>query len=241
VTARPPGRWRRQERTATARELLGPWPVPDGGPVVRTGHVAGRAALVLGSTQDPAVADVDAAAAAAVDVVRRSTGGGAVLVAPHAQVWLDLWIPRDDPLWDDDVVRAARFLGRAWATALGTLGASSLAVHEGGATKTAWSALVCFAGRGPGEVARADEAGGAKVVGIAQRRTRAGVRLHASAPLRWEPAPLLRLLRVPGGADASSLDSVAVGLREVVAPAHGGLTDAELLTSVEEAVLAALS
>src|SRR3546814_17233262 len=50
---------------------------------------------------------------------------------------------------------------------------------------------VCFAGRGPGEVLR----GEAKVVGIRQRRTRAGARFQCAVPVVWEPALLAALLR----------------------------------------------
>ena len=60
-------------------------------------------AVVLGSTQRPAVVDAAAAAAAGLDVVRRRSGGGAVLVAPDDPVWVDVWVPAGDPLWTADV------------------------------------------------------------------------------------------------------------------------------------------
>ena len=41
-----------------------------------------------------------------MDVVRRRSGGGAVLVGAGEQVWVEVWIPRDDALWDDDVIRS---------------------------------------------------------------------------------------------------------------------------------------
>ncbi len=102
-----------------------------------------------------------------VDVVRRRSGGGAVLVGAGEQVWVEVWIPRDDPLWDDDVIRSSWWLGETWKRALEELGAPGLLVHRRRSTGRDWSDLVCFAGIGPGEVM----AGTAKVVGVAQRRT----------------------------------------------------------------------
>jgi hypothetical protein len=254
VTGHPSAGWRVERDTGTAASLLAPWP-PVGdqdGPVVRAGRVSGRPALVLGSTQPRAVVDEEGAASAGIDIVRRTTGGGAVLVAPDAQVWLDLWVPRRHPLWDDDIVRSALWLGDAWVAALEGLGAGGLGVHRGPVTRRPWSDLVCFAGLGPGEVhvsrpsapapaGAGPAAAGAKVMGLAQRRTGAGARFHTSAPLRWDPAPLLGLL--DGGDDRPSLREVAVGLRTVV-PARRtdgpDAPDAEVIAAVENAVIAAL-
>ena len=64
---------------------------------------AGHAALVLGSTQPGTSVDSARAARAGIEVVRRRSGGGAVLVGPGDPVWIDVWLPRGDPLWHDDV------------------------------------------------------------------------------------------------------------------------------------------
>jgi hypothetical protein len=119
-------------------------------------------------------------------------------------------VPRGDPLWDDDVGRAAAWLGRVWAAALGRLGVPAT-VHDGGLVRTAWSALVCFAGWGPGEVA----VGGRKAVGLAARRTRAGARFQCGLARHWDPAPLLDLLTLDQGERAvgrRALADVAVGV-----------------------------
>ncbi len=150
-----------------------------------------RPALVLGSTQPGAVADAAAGAAAGVEVVRRRSGGGAVLLEPGGTVWVDVEVPRGDPLWDDDVGRAAWWVGDAWAAAVGGT------VHRGRFEPGAWGALVCFAGLGPGEVTAA--AGGPKVVGVSQRRTRAGARFQCAVPRRWEPERLASLLALGDG------------------------------------------
>ena len=56
--------------------------------------------------------------------------------------------PAADPLWDDDVISSAWWLGETWALALEGLGAPSVAVHRGRVTRADWSDLVCFAGVG---------------------------------------------------------------------------------------------
>ena len=75
--------------------------------------------------------------------------------------------------------------------------------------------LVCFAGRGPGEVFH----GARKVVGLSQWRAREGALFSSCAYLRWDPAPLLALIdRGRAGAReelSRGLTPVAVGLAEL--------------------------
>jgi lipoate---protein ligase len=155
-------------------------------------------ALVLGSTQ-PAVDERE------VPVVRRRTGGGAVLVRPDEQLWVDVLLPAGDPLWDDDVGRSFHWMGQAWVDALRTTGVEA-AWHHGAMVCTPWCRQVCFAGIGSGEVT----VDGRKVVGLAQRRTRAGALFQCAALLRWDAAALVDLL---------SLDSDALAGIEPVASA----------------------
>ena len=130
------------------------------------------AAFVIGSTQPGPVGAPDR------PMVRRRSGGGGVLMEPGRLLWVDLVVPRGDPWWDDDVGRAADPVGRAWATAIGRLGLAP-AVHTGGLASSPWSRSLCFAGLGPGEVTVERR----KVVGIAQRRTRAGACFQCAVPL----------------------------------------------------------
>jgi len=146
-------------------------------------------ALVLGSTQHAGIADIGAAEKAGVAVVRRRSGGGAVLVGTGEVVWIDVFVPGGDRLWEHDVGRATHWLGRAWAATLASLGHGA-EWHDGPLVTGAWSALVCFAGLGPGEV----RTGGAKVVGISQRRTREGALFQCAALLGWDPGPTLAVL-----------------------------------------------
>jgi lipoate-protein ligase A len=170
-----------------------------------------RPALVLGSTQPDDVVDRSAARAAGVEVARRRSGGGAVWLEPGGTSWVDVLLPRGDPLWDDDVGRAVYWLGHAWVTALG----APAEVHRDGMVCSAESGRACFAGLGPGEVT----IGGRKAVGISQRRTRAGARFQCVAYERWNPDPLVRLLRL-SREEAAALEAVGTGL-------GGGLHDIE--------------
>jgi lipoate-protein ligase A len=149
-----------------------------------------RPALVLGSAQADTVVDAAACARAGVEVVRRRSGGGAVLLIPGEVVWVDVVLPATDPRWSDDVGRATWWLGEAWAAALAGLGHPDAQVHRGAMVTSAWSQLVCFAGLGPGEVTVA----GRKVVGISQRRARGVARFQCAVHRRWDPAALIGLL-----------------------------------------------
>ena len=138
-------------------------------------------ALALGSTQSIDDVDLDAARRLDVDVFNRQSGGGAVLLDPGAQLWIDVVIGRSDPLWDDDVSLASQWLGDVWVTTLRSVGIEGV-VHRGAMVATALSTVACFAGLAAGELT----VDGAKVVGISQRRTRAGARFQCSVPLRWD-------------------------------------------------------
>lgn len=194
----------RRERVPPAVAFARPWPAPP----VRSVWVVEptAAALVLGSTQPWPDGE---GASRPVDVVRRRSGGGAVLVEPGRLVWVDVFVPAGDPLWVADVDRAFLWLGRAWAAAFAAVGVPGAAVHDGPLVRTAWSGRVCFAGLGPGEVTVA----GAKVVGISQRRARAGALFQCAALLAWDPAPLVDLLALdPAAVAAADLAGVARGL-----------------------------
>lgn len=156
-----------------------------------------RPALVLGSTQGEDLVDVEIARSFDVAVARRRSGGGAVLVVPGNTVWIDVVVPAGDPLWDDDVARAAHWLGETWQATLAELGLGGAEVHRGALTCGPLGRLVCFGSVGAGEVTL----DGRKVVGISQRRTRRAARFQCALYRDWETAPLVRLLRIdPDGA-----------------------------------------
>jgi len=165
---------------------------PSAGRAVWVFEPAGPA-VVLGSAQRDEAVDRRVADALGIDVVRRRSGGGAVLVVPGEMVWVDLVIGADDPLWQADVGRSMHWVGEAWAAALATFGVAS-AVHRGAMRRPPWSTEVCFAGVGPGEVLDAD---GRKLVGISQRRSRDWARFQTMLHRRWRPELVAALVSPP--------------------------------------------
>lgn len=148
-----------------------------------------RPTLVLGSTQGVETFDAQELERAGAVVRKRRSGGGAVLVEPGRAVWVDTWLPRSDPLYEDDVSRSRAWVGAWWAAALG----DGVAVHDGPPLCTRWSDTVCFGGTAAGEVV----AGGRKVVGVAQWRAREGALTHGLAYVGIDWALAARLLRLP--------------------------------------------
>lgn len=153
---------------------------------------ADRATLVLGSAQPIAAIDADEAQRRGIAVARRRSGGGGVLLWPGEYVWLDLEIPASDELWSHDVGRSMWWVGELWRTAMEPLSASAT-VHHGRLQHSPWSAHVCFAGVGPGELMQGD----AKLVGVSQRRTRTAARFQSMVHLHWRPDVVAALVAPP--------------------------------------------
>jgi lipoate---protein ligase len=175
-----------------------------------------RAVLVLGSTQSAWVAEPSRLRAAGVELARRRSGGGAVLLEPGAQTWVDVWVPRDDPLWEVEPRRSAERVGEWWAASLPAGPAREDArVHRGTPTPGPSGDLVCFAGVAAGEVV----VRGRKLVGLAQWRSREGALVHGCAYRSWDPGRILALLDpVDTRHLGASLAGVATGLDDVGAP-----------------------
>jgi lipoate-protein ligase A len=227
--------WRIEERTGSAAALHEAWPATVTNPSERAIGICtvSAPAVVLGSTQQLSVVDSERAQAAGVVVARRRSGGGAVLVTPADPIWVDAWIPRGDPLWLDDVARAFDWVGDTWGRVLEGLGITGVSVHRDGlAACTSWSSLVCFGGVGTGEVLDAD---GRKVVGISQRRTRAGAWFHGACLRRWEPGPLLDVLALDADqrvAAQADLAEAATGIDQLLpSPQDSPRVDASSVVS----------
>ncbi len=173
-----------------------------------------RPTLVLGSTQPVELVARLRVKERGVDVARRRGGGGSVFLQPGDHVWIDSWIPRHDPLWDVDVSAAAAWVGAWWCEALATLGVGGLDVHSGRSVPGELGELVCFAGRGPGEVFHH----GRKVTGLSQWRGREGALFSSCAYAHWDPVPLIELVHVDDAVRAGlvrDLTDTAVGVAEL--------------------------
>jgi len=228
-----------EERTATPAELHASWPATDGDPGVR--RIAfcrpTRTAVVVGSTQPVDVVDAEVARRAGIDIVRRRSGGGAVLVTPDDPVWVDVWLPAGDPRWSTDVTAAFGWVGTAWAAALERLGLDRVQVQGAGpGACTRWSSLVCFGGVGAGEVS----VGGRKVVGLAQRRNRRGAWFHTACVRHWDPTLLLELLDLSPGERAAASEGLSGAVTGVVDESAGRSRGVVTAAAVETAFLESL-
>lgn len=198
---------------AAAERVAGPVPAPAVFVLEAT-----SAAIVLGRAQPAAHVDAARAADAGIAIVRRCSGGGAVLVEPGLDLWVDVLLPAGHPRWDGDVGRAAWWVGAAWVEALASAGIGGGVVHRGGLDRGKWGDRVCFAGLGPGEVT----IGGRKVVGISQRRTRFAALFQCLAVTSWDPGPLVGLLALEGAVRAAAVrDMAGVAVGVGAGPAAG--------------------
>jgi lipoate-protein ligase A len=199
--------------------------------------VPSRPAIVLGSRQAPDVLDSDRCRAAGIEVVRRRSGGGAVLVDPGSSIWFDILVPLPNPTITDDLRASMITVGRWWSGALDTVltpsAGTGFVVHEGPVIADEWGELVCFAGLGPGEITWR----GAKLVGLSQRRTRALARFQSQIHLD-DPTDAVRSLLSTSPPDAPRrpavvaevssmggtrrLDELAVDLLDAVARSIAG-------------------
>ena len=153
-----------------------------------------RDAIVLGSTQERSLLNEAACLSHDVEIVKRRSGGGLVLLSADSTLWVDVEIPSDHSLWLNDVGSSSLWLGQVFVEVLTALGQENLELHRGALMKSNWSSLICFAGKGPGEVFAAD---GSKIVGISQRRTRDWARFQCAVSLKWRPELLRELLHEP--------------------------------------------
>jgi lipoate-protein ligase A len=169
-----------------------------------------RATLVLGGSQSSDV--LDAHKIEGIPLRRRRGGGGLVLARPN-DLWVDWWIPHDDERWSPDVHVSSVRVGQWWAQALRS-GVDDVTVHDGQLKGEVAHRVVCFAGRGPGEVF----VSGRKAVGVTQWRVREGV--FVSTILHAEPTTdvLAYLATVPSGLD-DALDHKALSTLRSVDPA----------------------
>lgn len=207
--------WRVEHRRGTAQALhdLAVSEPLDGRTVIVQEAVA--PALVLGSAQDDRMVDRLRLETAGIELARRRSGGGAVLLRPGDHVWVDLLIGSDDPLWELDVERAAWWVGEAWTAALGLGERTGVEIHRHGLSDRGAGRIACFAAVGPGEVT----VDGRKALGISQRRTRLGARFQCIAYRDWQPLLLASLMR----ADAPIPTAVSDALLErVLAPVDPG-------------------
>src|SRR6185295_6864052 len=185
--------------------------------------------------------DLAAATALGLGLVRRPTGGSAILhEGPELELTYSVTARAGDFEGADDLLETYRWIGAALAAGINRLGAPIEMVPVQPSDPTAMPAF-CFARTGSYEL----EAGGLKVVGSAQRRQGTGFLQHGSVMLGAAPDRLRRVFpaerdplagmttleavlgRRPGFDE--TMTALGEGFREVHALelAPGGLSGAE--------------
>jgi lipoate-protein ligase A len=151
-----------------------------------------RALLVLGSSQSLDV--LDGEVSEKVTLRRRKGGGGLVLLHPN-DIWVDWWIPANDEQWSKDVHVSSIRAGMLWRDVVASRVSLPVTVHEGSLEGELAHRMVCFAGKGPGEVF----VEGRKAVGVTQWRVREGVFLSTVLATHDSREVLSYLREVPKG------------------------------------------
>ena len=140
--------------------------------------------------------DLDAAGAMGIGLVRRATGGSAILhEGPALEVTYSVTAAGGDFAGADDLLATYRWIGRALEHGLRALGAPVAMVPVQPSDPRSMPAF-CFARTGSYEL----EVEGLKVVGSAQRRQGAGFLQHGAVMLGADPARLRRVF--PGSGDS---------------------------------------
>lgn len=133
------------------------------------------ACLSLGYGQHSREADFDRLATYGWDIVRRPTGGKAILHTDELTYSLSL--PADHPLATGDVVESYRRISRALTAGLRALGLATQADQQTGLSSAVGP--VCFETPSHYEIT----AGGRKLIGSAQVRRKSGILQHGTLPL----------------------------------------------------------
>ena len=199
--------WNVSEMGGAVAALHGPLPSSPSGVASAWPMAPTDAAVVLGSGQAARVVDAAAAASRGLGICHRRSGGGLVVIDPASCRWVDLHVPTGHPLWCGQVDVAFDWLGATWVRALAARGVEASA-HRGPILRRGAGRIVCFAGIARGEVHLA----GRKLVGISQRRDRAGARFQCIVYSDFDVARHLALLASPADRDAvgaALTDSVA--------------------------------
>ena len=152
--------------------------------------------LVLGSSQSTDLLNPDKIPD--FEVRRRRGGGGIVLLQPD-DIWIDWWIPASDSRWSPDVHVSSINVGVWWKEALEAQLSKAVSIHEGPLEGEQEHRVICFAGKGPGELF----IDGKKTVGVTQWRVREGTFLSSVIHAKDSSEVVSVLKDIPPGLAAS--------------------------------------
>ncbi|MBE7418168.1 MAG: ligase [Ideonella sp.] len=192
--------------------------------------------MILGCAQRAWHDDVQRRLGTRVEVLLRESGGGTVLVGPWL-VGTSVVVPHDHPWVRTGVVASYRHLADLHVDALTALGVDGRAMRpeEVAAANNAAPVVrwACFGSLSPWEVV---DAGGRKIVGLAQRRRRDAVLLVAGT-LVDEPDWALLCDAVGRPQDVASLHERTASCARL---ADAPVTAAQLAAAIERRLTQAL-
>ncbi len=143
--------------------------------------------LSLGRAQPLADVDLEARRAAGFDLVRRPTGGKAILHAD--ELTYSVIVPESEPRVAGGIIESYRRLSKGLVCALEELGVPHVAISQR-AERRSPDSPVCFEEPSDYEIT----AGGRKLVGSAQMRARGAVLQHGAIPLDGDIARICLVL-----------------------------------------------
>jgi lipoate-protein ligase A len=200
---------------ATDRALLG-WVSMGNARLVYRTYSWERPTLSLGRSEKyPEGWDEEGLSREGIEVVRRPTGGNAVLHAEEVTFALAASIPGPWGLTPRGFANAA---AECLSRALLACGVKDTRVHADRRPSPGAVSSLCFARSAPGEVL----AGGFKVAGIASRFGRTGAVCHASVPLTARSRSISRF-RLSARGEAEALERNARSLGELLGAGAEGL------------------
>jgi lipoate-protein ligase A len=173
----------------------------------------GAAAVVLGCSGRSSPAMQERAVAAGAELCIRPSGGGAVLAGP----WLlgtSVILPPQHPLVVASIAESFRWFGLGHAAWLQSIGIAARAVPSAEVPHGRALPWACFASLSHWEV----EAGGGKIVGLAQCRRRNGVLLSSAALVAPPPWDLLCEVLGEPPEDAAVLAARTASFRQILGP-----------------------
>lgn len=162
--------------------------------------------LSLGRNQPVADVDREALERAGYGLVRRPTGGRAILHTD--ELTYSVALPLDHPLAKGDVLSSCRRISEGLLAALALLGVRDATAHQ--EKPQAPAGPVCFEVPGEFEVV----VGGRKLIGSAQARGRGGLLQHGALPLFGDIARICAFLR--SSPDPARVRARATTLSEVL-------------------------
>jgi len=136
-------------------------------------------ALVLGSSQSIQL-DTARASENNIEICKRKSGGGLVYMNHKQDLWVDIYLPNNSPLFVKDIGKSFLWVGQLWKDALSSYWTKDqLVMAETKHPENSLSKLICFEGVGHGEILLNGPNGKLKkIVGLSQKRKRHGCKIQ---------------------------------------------------------------